>query len=351
MLTEPLGPNALSLPLSRLYSRAVRVRNRLYNRFPRLSRPAPVPVISIGGIHAGGTGKTPLALLTGLQISRASRPVIFLTRGYGRKSGRPLVVAPGGQCAWETTGDEPALLHRTVPGSWLAVGADRAAVLAEAAGRAGPGAVAVMDDGFQHRRLRRDLDIVCLPPDPFGDHLIPAGTLREPPDALRRAGVACIIGPQSALHMMRETAGTVRSTFGVTSVFVLISRPDGWRRMHTGEYADRPPLRHPVVMTGIARPARFLDMVTASGVDPSAVRFFPDHHRFTESDITGEPACFTGGIVTTEKDIVKLERLNLVKRPEIWYLKLKLSFDTAEAEHNFNGIVVKKAIPTKAEEV
>ena len=138
---------------SALYGAIVGFRNAIYDVLPGLARRARLPVISIGGIRAGGTGKTPVAALIGGYLAARGRTVAFLSRGYGRNGRDSLIVKPGETSSWTLTGDEPRLLHDRLPRSWLGIGADRGRVAALLSFELPADSVFVLDDGFQHRSL------------------------------------------------------------------------------------------------------------------------------------------------------------------------------------------------------
>jgi len=163
-LTPPEHPALvalLSLP-SLIFGAAVRLRNHLYDR-PGASRRAPIPVLSVGNLTVGGTGKTPLVAWLARRLREQGLTPAVVSRGYGGTAGRgPLVVTQGGEpnCGAEVCGDEPFELARMLSGVVVIVGSDRLAGAEEAARQGAD--VVILDDGFQHRRLARDLDIVLL---------------------------------------------------------------------------------------------------------------------------------------------------------------------------------------------
>jgi tetraacyldisaccharide 4'-kinase len=272
-------------PLSSIYGAAVGVRNVLYDRGWFDSQALSGPVISVGNISAGGSGKTPFVTLLGELLKARSIPFDVLSRGYGRKSQGVLLVDPGGLS--RDFGDEPLLLARRlqVP---VVVGEDRHAAGRLAEARFGP-QIHLLDDGFQHRRLARDFDIVLVTPEDARDRLLPLGRLREPLRSLARADAVVL------------TSGASRESFPLADKTV-------WR-VRRGIVPENLPPR-PVVFCGITRPQNFLLQLRAAGVDAVAEAFFRDHHAYTQKDIRdllelrrrGE----AGGFVTTEKDAVNL---------------------------------------------
>jgi tetraacyldisaccharide 4'-kinase len=336
---NPLGNGKIPRLLSAIYGTAVHLRNFLYERLPFLSHDAGGTVVSIGGINAGGTGKTPMALLVGKILEKRGLPVVFLSRGYHRKSGATVVIGPHEIAKWEECGDEPVLLHENLPGSWLGVGADRLKTIRRMRQLIPEKSVFVLDDGFQHRRLRRNLDIVCIPADICSDLLLPAGTLREPFSGVRRAGCVCIVagreqaGDCEIIRKKIDCCGTKRPSF------ILFQEFAGWVNMRTGSVVKKLPVNHALLLCGIARPGRFITMVKSLGISPAKEAVFHDHHEFTGPEIKGlDPASYDG-ILTTEKDAQRLHTLNLVNCPDIWYLKIDLQFSDQGSERVFNTLL------------
>jgi tetraacyldisaccharide 4'-kinase len=242
------------------------------------------------------------------RLAADGRKPAVVSRGYGGLVGKgPFVVSTGsGPLAGpETCGDEPALLARTLAGALVVVGADR--ILATAAAAAEGADVAVLDDGFQHRRLARDLDLVLLDgAAPLGnERLIPAGPLREPPSALARASALLVTRtlPGADLAALAALAGPFAP--GVPLVRC------GHRRAGfvtaSGEPAQRPP--RAVAFCGIGNPLPFLRDLEDERVDVAEAREFPDHHPYSARELRGlaKLASRHGAtLVTTEKDLVRI---------------------------------------------
>jgi tetraacyldisaccharide 4'-kinase len=340
---RPLGNNIFALLLSALYGGVVTFRNFLFDHFPMLSHSAGRPVISVGGIHAGGTGKTPMALLIGACFEKTGKEVVFLSRGYHRKNGKTVICKPHSIAGWEDVGDEPALLHANLPGSWLGIGARRL----ESINKMGPmlpdNSIFVLDDAFQHRQLRRSIDIVCLPADPFDDRLLPAGTLREPMQSLKRAHFICIIGSKEQEVQLDETKQKIDALCKLSTNVVLYQVPAGWVHCASGAKVRELPLKKPLLLCGIARPDRFIGLVKSQSVVPAKEAVFQDHHEFSLSQIQDLCTGAFDGILTTEKDAHRLHTLNLVNCPDIWYLKIDLQFSDTGSEKTFyshlNGLI------------
>lgn len=294
-------------PLAALYGGLVHLRNRYYDD-PRHQRRVSVPVISVGNLTAGGTGKTPVVSWLARRLSALGRRPAVVSRGYGGRAGRgPLVVSrgEGPLCAAETCGDEPYLLSRLLPGIPILVGADRHRTASSAAEEGAD--VVLLDDGFQHRRLHRDLDIVLIDGDsPFGNgRLIPAGPLREPPGQLARAGLVLItrVGPgESRPELQRR----IRAHHPSVRILLAGHRPVGWidasgRRVPAPERA--------LAFCGVGSPEVFRRDLMDQGLDLVAFHAFGDHHRYRDEEWRRlrEAARRSGAsLVTTEKDIVRL---------------------------------------------
>jgi tetraacyldisaccharide 4'-kinase len=334
----PLGRSLPVKAASMLFRSVVKVRNALYDSLPFLSYPADRPVISVGGLRAGGTGKTPVALMVGEHLASQGRTVAFLSRGY-RRQGRSLrIVKPDETAPWKETGDEPFLLHERLPASWLGVCASRLRAAARLASLVPRNAVFVLDDGFQHRRLRRDLDIVCLHDTLPDDRMLPAGWLREPAGALSRAHAALIIGPDDRADTMELLRATLARRFPALVIAVLFQEPGPWRSA-AGDSAPLPPFERPFLVCGIARPERFTEMVRKQGISPRAELVFPDHHPFGTDDLGESRELYSYGVITTEKDAVRLAELSAVPAEKVWYCGTVMRFAEEKDRGRFYSLV------------
>jgi tetraacyldisaccharide 4'-kinase len=296
------------LPLSSVYGAAVGLRRHLYSRRLRRSIRVPVPVIVVGNLSVGGTGKTPLVCwLVSHLAERGFKPGV-VTRGYGGASGPARIIDASADP--DAVGDEPVLLvHRT--GGPVAVGRDRPAA-AQLLVNAGCDVV-VSDDGLQHYALARNCEIVVIDGERrFGNgSLLPAGPLREPKGRLAAADAVVVNGgrtPLDGTFSMRLEAGSASSVAGV-AVKAL------------SEFAGL--TVHAVA--GIGNPQRFFDMLRAQGilVVPHPL---PDHARLRAADITFGDQC---PVLMTEKDAVKCLG---VAGPNHWYVPVTASFDGGESK-------------------
>jgi tetraacyldisaccharide 4'-kinase len=303
---NPLVVNLLSIP-AWLYGAAVRIRNRLYDR-PGAAERVGIPVVSVGNVTVGGTGKTPIVgwLVRRLQ-ERGHRPAI-VSRGYWGKAGEgPLVVSSGEgpQVEAEICGDEPYLLATQLPRAIVVVGSNRVAGCRKAAELGAD--LVVLDDGFQHRRLARDLDVVLLDAhSPFGNyHLLPAGLLREPVSGLRRADLIVITRSRPGENFM-VLERVIRRHNTEAPVLRAGHRRAGFVDSH-GRQAPRP--NRAVAFCGIGNPAAFITDLEAEGLEVVTWRTFRDHLNYTVeqwrelSEIALREEAI---LVTTEKDMVRL---------------------------------------------
>jgi tetraacyldisaccharide 4'-kinase len=301
-------------PLSGLFGAGVAVRNALYDRGVFKQQRLQGPVVSIGNLCVGGTGKTPFTMLLGDLLIQRGIPFDVLSRGYGRTSTDIRVVDPEGSP--RDFGDEPLLLAKYF-GSRNAdvkviVGPDRYEAGSFAERRFGP-RLHLLDDGFQHRRLARDFDIVLLAPDNADQVLLPIGRLREPLSALRRADA-------------------VVATSEVRLAEFSALPPRTWRIQRDVEIPQTTKMLKPVAFCGIARPHLFFQDLRRHGVHPVAELTFRDHHAYTDQDIAKIQreisSSAADGCLTTIKDMMNLGPL-VHRLAPIAAVKLKLSLTDA----------------------
>jgi tetraacyldisaccharide 4'-kinase len=259
------------------------------------------PVISVGSVSAGGAGKTPMVLLLAMILRHRGYAVRILTRGYKRGSEIISRVEPFDDAAWQ--GDEPVLLAQR-SGVPVFAGADRyqAGVMAEQDEPSEKLVVHLLDDGFQHRELARDVDIVLLTQADVEDTLLPAGNLREPLSAIAEADVV-VLREEEAASLRSVVAGLSREQ-KVPAIWVIR------RSLSLGEAGEVALPSKPLAFCGIARPESFTKMLAAQGYEPMDTVIFPDHNAYCDGDIRQlmERArqIDANGFVTTEKDAVKL---------------------------------------------
>ena len=314
-----------ALPLVPLYGLGVGVKNWLYDRKVLRVRRLARPVISVGSLSAGGAGKTPVVIALAELLGRHGIEVDVLSRGYGRGSDVVEQVDADGSAG--RFGDEPVEIAQA--GLGVFVGAERyeAGVLAEATGKA---EVHLLDDGFQHRRLERALDVVLLTQKDLQDWPLPAGDLREGFKALRRSGV---------IVLREEELDAIEVPLNSSNLWVVR------RRLELPE--ERP--KRPVAFCGIARPEGFFAMLSGVGCELVGQVEFPDHHVFRAEDFGRlvEAAVHAGadGFVTTSKDAVKISSGSMKQLENVgpvWVARLRVEFvDEAAVLKTLTGVLAK----------
>jgi tetraacyldisaccharide 4'-kinase len=324
--------------LGRTFGVAAALRVAAYRR--GLLRPSHLqgPVISVGNLSVGGSGKTPVVAYLAALVRDAGLPVAVLSRGYrGSFRGSALVVADGHRilATAEVAGDEPVMLARQLAGVVVAVGRRRDAVGRAVEARFGP-RVHILDDGFQHLRLARDLDVLCLDLGDLRDQPLPAGRLRERPSAVLRADLVLITGPDQA------SAGEIAQwadALGPERTHLVRRRPSGFFDP-TGAAATPP--RHPFLLAGIARPERFERDVRSMAATLAGARFFRDHHAYTVAELHAVVAeavrLGADALVTTAKDEERLPPTHL----GLPVLVLRSSIDVSD-ESRFRARVLQVA--------
>lgn len=347
-LEKAIDENRLPIPFSALlasasafYGAGLAIRNMFYDHLPLLSHAAARPVISIGGIRAGGTGKTPVAAMIGEYLMSKGIGVAFLSRGYRKKNAACRIVSPDESVSWDAIGDEPALLHDRFPQSWLGIGADRFKTASLLAPLLPHRSVYVLDDGFQHRSLRRDLDILCLHESFPTDRLIPSGFLREGVSALARAQIALLIGLPKDTDALLRSRDFLAARFPNLYVAVMFQEMGHWVNMQDNRLSELPPLREPLLICGIARPGRFIDMVRSAGIVPCAELVFGDHHPYSYADFQHRRDLLLKGVITTGKDAVRLRSLDMVPIENMWYLTIEMRFADTTDENAVNSLIDK----------
>lgn len=308
------------LPLVPLYRFGVALReSRLRAQPPRRLA---WPVISIGNLSTGGAGKTPLVIALAQALTRRGVHVDVLSRGYGRSSQGARGVNPNGTA--EDFGDEPLLIAREA-GVPVYVAAERynAGLLAEGAAFSG---LHLLDDGFQHRQLARTIDILIFNRSDLHDHLLPAGNLREPLSAIRRAHVIAIPGD----HL--ELQGDLKARGWTGPIWRLR------RRMEV------PPVAGPVVaFCGIARPEQFFEGLTAAGMHVASRIAFRDHHSYIEHDFDclrdAARSVSAAALITTEKDRVRLRVLAAALPESLPLLTARLSVEIENTQESVDWLL------------
>ncbi|MFT4172133.1 MAG: tetraacyldisaccharide 4'-kinase [Rhodocyclaceae bacterium] len=289
------GPAAWPwLPLAALFAGLGAARRALYHRGVLGSEALPVPVIVVGNVAVGGSGKTPAAIWLVESLRRRGLSPGIVSRGYGGRAEEPTPVTP--DSSPEQVGDEPVLLARRckVP---VFVGRDRVAAARALLAAHRDVDVIITDDGLQHYRLRRDIEVVVIDEKILGNRwLLPAGPLREPLARAQGATLVLAHGPLSA---------GVRAALGAVPVFDMSLLAGRWYRLadptERRDARDFSALRTRAV-AGIGRPQRFFETLHAQGVQPAAMQAYPDHHAFSARDLAVEGF---DAVLMTEKDAIK----------------------------------------------
>jgi len=326
---EGLWPSILRfllLLVSMVYSAIIRTRNFLYNQGWLKRHHVEAAVISIGNITTGGTGKTPFVIWVYNFLREKNIACAILTRGYKTKKGQ--------------LSDEPAILAKSCPGAKLIVNPDRAAGAAKAVSQFGCKAI-VMDDGFQHRRLARDIDIVTIDATcPFGyGRSLPAGLLREPVSALKRAQAVVITRcDQIEETQLAELENKLRL---VNSEMVIA------RSIHTPVFAkylankelnlEELKGKNIFAFCGIGNPDAFLNTIKKAGLNLVGSKIYNDHHNYTIGDIDDiyEQALYLKAdlVLSTQKDWTKTILAATGKKDILFaYLAIEMKFTAGQSE-------------------
>jgi tetraacyldisaccharide 4'-kinase len=292
-------------PLSAIYGRVARLRRSWYERHGAARRHLTRPVVSVGNLAVGGSGKTPIvAALARALVDIGERPAV-LSRGYARRASRDgvVVVSDGTRplVPVDQSGDEPLMLAKTLHGVPVLVSPDRylAGRLAE---RRFGATVLLLDDGFQHLPLARTIDLLVVAPSDLADEVLPSGRLREPLSAARSADAVLVYGDSEEAARVASRLGVARA-FAVRVTYRDVETLDGDAAAAAGARV--------VAVAGIARPQRFFAALAQQGYDVVRAVAFRDHHWFTRADLS-RIAAFARelgaeAIVTTEKDAVRLD--------------------------------------------
>jgi tetraacyldisaccharide 4'-kinase len=299
--------------LSLLYALIMRWRRGLYRRGILPSSALPCPVVSVGNITLGGTGKTPLVIYLAQLFQRRGLKVAVLSRGYRSESRTEVTVVSDGTrlllCPREA-GDEPAMLAKALPGTPIIIGRDRVRSGRLACAQFSP-EVILLDDGFQHLPLKRDADIVLVDRHyGFGNGcLIPRGILREPLSALQAADIIILTKttgetrqhPAEQLIAARNPRAPVcYAAYAVRGLTTLDGSPAGGLQQLAGKKV--------LALAGIGNPGYFTHLLRSNGVRVAEEMILPDHHRYTVADAERLAACVSrvDCIITTAKDGCKM---------------------------------------------
>jgi tetraacyldisaccharide 4'-kinase len=305
-----------------VYEAIIRARNGLYatGKLPQYRLPR--PVISIGNITLGGSGKTPLVICVAQMLEKLGHTPAVLTRGYGRTRAKETrIVAPGETVlnAAEALGDEPALIQRHVSSAWLGVSKNRLKTGKEIAKR-DPKVVFILDDGFQHRKLFRDLDIVIVDASQpvQSNRIFPRGTLREPVSGLHRCDMIVFHGspkgvqPDTAGLMPQDLKPRVTIVHCKQTIQALVPFTS-WNHNPAASKAHGCTSKVPksaYLVSAIGNPERFQRDIRRMGIGGPGATFFPDHHALRQKDwqkcVVKARRKGADTIITTEKDAIKI---------------------------------------------
>ncbi len=298
-----------------LFGAGVHFRNQLYDRRKFTINELRGPVISVGNVSVGGSGKTPFVIMLGEMLKQRGIAFDILSRGYGRSTKGVRVVDPSGLP--QDFGDEPLLMAHRLDVEVI-VGESRYAAGLEAEKRWGP-RLHLLDDAFQHRSLARQFDIVLVTPEDLRDVLLPAGRLREPLSAVRRADAIVLTAPiANEVHRATKAIALATNHLWTTT-----------RSLHL----EAPP-RSPVAFAAIGRPQNFFAQLRALTLTPAAEIPFRDHRRYTQSDVHRllriAESKHADGFITTEKDAINLGPLAGHLSP-LSIVKLDLAIDNPDS--------------------
>ena len=311
------------LPLGKIYGAVAGARNRLYEKGVFASYALGAKTVSIGNITVGGTGKTPLVAFVAETLFEAGETVCILTRGYGRTNPKNRVLVTDGEKILtdaRTAGDEPFELAEKLFGKAVIV-ADANRVSAGLWARKKFGITAfVLDDAFQHRKVRRDLDIVCIDAtNPFGNgKVVPSGILRERPENLKRAGAIVITRVNLAENI--ENLKSQIAQYTDCPIFVAHNEFSNFTEIN--DFGKNQTIRNSQIATrsslafcALGNPNNFFEQLKREKFNLTATEIFPDHHFYKQRDIVSleKKARGTGAeiLLTTAKDAAKLHGLNI----------------------------------------
>ena len=308
--------------LSHGYRLGVRLRNEAFERGWRKIHKIEVPVVSVGNLTVGGTGKTPCVEYVARFYRQLDRQVALLSRGYGSEAGR---------------NDEALVLEENLPDVPHLQGADRA-LLARIAVEELESDILVLDDGFQHRQLHRDLDLVLIDATcPWGHgYVLPRGLLREPIGSLRRAHAVmltrCDLVPVEIVQAIRDTAMRVKPEMPIVES---THRPAQWRNASQQTAPLEALNGRPIAgFCGLGNPEAFRQTLVKLGLNVMAWRTYPDHHPYAKCDVEdlrswARQLPADAAVVTTQKDLVKI-RLDRLGERELWALQIQLAITSGQ---------------------
>lgn len=321
----------LLYPLTLLYRASI----FLWNAYWRKKGPVAVDarVISVGGLTAGGSGKTTVAAYIASKLISKNKAVAVVARGYKKPNRGDTVLESSRVTDWREIGDEPFALARSVRGVKVYVSSNKtsAAIKASSDGNN----YIIIDDGFQHRRLKRDVNIVCLDGErPYGNGMmLPSGLLREPATALLRADILLIVDPPPDHEDIKKELPGGLPVFEVHKKVCGLKTIDG-RAAESG-------IKNCLGICGLGNPRSFRNSLEKEGYGIADFMQFTDHHVYSTTDIEKIAARFDKSgaecVITTLKDIVKLEKIWNYRIP-LYYLEIEIEIDREEEFFKLLGL-------------
>jgi tetraacyldisaccharide 4'-kinase len=321
MVYSPQRMYRVLLPITLAYQAGSRVNNFLFDHGLRRTRRTSLPVISVGNIAFGGSGKTPLVMhLLSFLLGHGLKPAL-VTRGYKggwERTGGVLSDGKTSYGTWQDAGDEPFMVYRNFPQVGIYVGRNRW-ISCERAEKQGFDIV-ILDDGFQHRSLHRDLDIVLFDPE--------ERVTREPLSSLKRADMVLLKRPD---HL--EAKDRIQSLLSKTKVFFYSIINKGFLRYPEDTSVPKQKIEEKRLLAfcGIARPERFFSLLEKEGLTPLFSLSFPDHHSYPEATknkiIDNCQRIEADAIITTEKDVFKLGDLKGFEQFPVYYNRIDLQVE------------------------
>ncbi|MGH7767352.1 MAG: tetraacyldisaccharide 4'-kinase [Candidatus Binatia bacterium] len=320
-------------PLSFLYGLGIRVRNLFYSVGWLRARTLPRTVVSVGNLTVGGTGKTPTTIWLAGELKKLGYRVAILSRGYKRTGKESIVLQPAPDSSLAVddadvpaAGDEPAMMARLF-GYRVGVGANRFELGARIL-RDGDADVFILDDGFQHRGLKRDIDLLLLGAD-WNGWLLPAGPFREPRPGLRRANFYLVTGAREQWEKPLSSRPREAVFFGALQPRALLTLEQGRWKECPLTLLDRSKI---LAVSAVADPAPFYRIIHDWDGEIVDTVEFPDHHRYTTRDWQriNRAAHNADMILTTEKDIIKLARFPFAKE-RLMALRVEMAVENGAA--------------------
>jgi tetraacyldisaccharide 4'-kinase len=322
----------LLLPLtlcSYAYCAVVTARQALYGRGLKRSYRLPCTVIAVGNLTVGGTGKTPTVCLLAQNLQKRGYRVAVVNRGYrGSISKTPQVISDGETVFANpaTAGDEACMLAHLLPGIPVVSGKDRVRAGKMAVDQLGA-RVLILDDGFQHQRLKRNLDIVLINVgNPFGTgHLLPRGVLREPRSALGRAGIILLTKADWHIDNIDKIVAALKSYNETAAVFTAAFKPVGLYHPATGKTLapEAAHAKKAAAFCSIGDPESFFASIRGLRFASVSEISFPDHHFYTADDyrLITQKGAGCDCIITTDKDIAKID-INMLQTENVFSLRI-----------------------------